>query len=215
MAAAHAPTFGAALKHEKRRGKVDMADEGSKIVQTSGVTRRVVLVSGAGAAAVTMLPLEQRAEAQPQFTHVETGQAVHVSATVNGQPVALDIDSRASLLDLLRERLGLTGTKKGCDHGQCGACTVHLNGRPVSSCLTMASKIEGRHVTTIEGIASGADLHPMQQAFIDRRARRRPRCYPRIHEREHLSMRRLCRNSRCYPASGQGHGGLTDAGVEL
>ena len=72
-----------------------------------------------------------------------------------------------SLLDLLRERLGLAGAKKGCDHGQCGACTVHIEGRRVASCLTMAAKVDGAEITTIEGIADGDALHPMQQAFID------------------------------------------------
>jgi xanthine dehydrogenase YagT iron-sulfur-binding subunit len=91
-----------------------------------------------------------------------------LSLNVNGQPRELEIDSRTSLLDVLRERLGLTGTKKGCDHGQCGACTVHLDGRRVASCLTLALQASGHRVTTIEGLsAPGAALHPMQQAFID------------------------------------------------
>ncbi|GAB1584571.1 MULTISPECIES: (2Fe-2S)-binding protein [Phyllobacteriaceae] len=154
-----------------------MADEMSREPRT-GVTRRVVLGTGAATAAASLLPPEQRAEAQQQLTRVETGQTVQISATVNGQPVTLEIDSRASLLDLLRERLEFTGTKKGCDHGQCGACTVHLDGRPVSSCLTMAAKIDGRQVTTIEGLATGAELHPMQQAFIDNDALQCGYCTP-------------------------------------
>jgi xanthine dehydrogenase YagT iron-sulfur-binding subunit len=91
-----------------------------------------------------------------------------LSLNVNGQAHEIEIDSRTSLLDLLRERLGLTGAKKGCDHGQCGACTVHLDGRRIVSCLTLAVQASGRTVTTIEGLA-GPDgaLHPMQQAFID------------------------------------------------
>jgi len=90
------------------------------------------------------------------------------SVNVNGQVHAIEIDARTSLLDLLREHLGLTGAKKGCDHGQCGACTVHLDARRVASCLTLALQANGRRVTTIEGLA-GPDrvLHPMQQAFID------------------------------------------------
>ena len=91
-----------------------------------------------------------------------------VSLNVNGHAHDLQVDSRTSLLDLLRERLGLTGTKKGCDHGQCGACTVHLDGRRVASCLTLAVQTNGRAVVTIEGLADPAGaLHPMQQAFID------------------------------------------------
>ena len=91
-----------------------------------------------------------------------------VGFTANGEPVRLTLDPRESLLDVLRERLGLTGTKKGCDQGQCGACTVHLDGRRVVSCLTPAVQVDGQAVVTIEGIAArdGA-LHPLQQAFID------------------------------------------------
>jgi xanthine dehydrogenase YagT iron-sulfur-binding subunit len=91
-----------------------------------------------------------------------------VHLNVNGRAHQIELDSRTSLLDLLRERLGLTGAKKGCDHGQCGACTVHLDGRRVASCLTLAIQANGRTVTTIEGLAAPDDaLHPMQQAFID------------------------------------------------
>ena len=94
--------------------------------------------------------------------------AVPIALTVNGHARRLDVDVRTSLLDALREHLQLTGAKKGCDHGQCGACTVHLDDRRIASCLTLAVQAEGRKVTTIEGL-SGADgaLHPMQQAFID------------------------------------------------
>jgi len=90
-----------------------------------------------------------------------------VTLMVNGTRQTLEIDSRVTLLDALREHLQLTGTKKGCDHGQCGACTVHVDGRRVLSCLTLAAAVQGRSVTTIEGLARGEQLHPMQQAFID------------------------------------------------
>jgi xanthine dehydrogenase YagT iron-sulfur-binding subunit len=86
---------------------------------------------------------------------------------VNGKAYNLTVEPRVVLLDLLREQLGLTGTKKGCDHGQCGACTVHVNGRRVLSCLTLAVMQEGKDVTTIEGLANGDSLHPMQEAFIE------------------------------------------------
>ncbi len=89
------------------------------------------------------------------------------SLTVNGQEYKLEIDARTTLLDLLREHLGMTGTKKGCDHGQCGACTVLVNGRRINSCLTLAAMHDGDHVTTVEGLAKGTDLHPMQAAFIE------------------------------------------------
>jgi xanthine dehydrogenase YagT iron-sulfur-binding subunit len=104
---------------------------------------------------------------------------VGMTLTVNGHPQSVAIDPRTSLLDLLRERLALTGAKKGCDHGQCGACTVHLDGRRVLSCLTMAVQTDGRAVTTIEGLSgSSGELHPMQQAFIDHDALQCGYCTP-------------------------------------
>jgi xanthine dehydrogenase YagT iron-sulfur-binding subunit len=89
-----------------------------------------------------------------------------VSLTINGVKKQLAVEPRSTLLDMLREQLDLTGTKKGCDYGQCGACTVHVNGQRVLSCLSLAVMQEGKKVTTIEGIAKGDDLHPMQKAFI-------------------------------------------------
>ena len=85
---------------------------------------------------------------------------------INGKSQNFKIDPRVTLLDLLRERMDLTGTKKGCDYGQCGACTVHVNGRRVNSCLTLAVMTDGKNVTTIEGLSKGDELHPMQAAFI-------------------------------------------------
>jgi xanthine dehydrogenase YagT iron-sulfur-binding subunit len=93
--------------------------------------------------------------------------AVEVTLRVNGGVARLVLDPRVTLLDALRERLGLTGTKKGCDHGQCGACTVHVDGRRVLACLTLAAQASGRAVTTIEGLADGDRLHPVQRAFLD------------------------------------------------
>ena len=92
--------------------------------------------------------------------------AVRVAFKVNGAPQSLEVDSRMSLLDTLRERLDLTGTKKGCDQGQCGACTVIVDGRRVLSCLTLAATCKGKNVTTVEGLAKDGELHPMQAAFI-------------------------------------------------
>jgi xanthine dehydrogenase YagT iron-sulfur-binding subunit len=92
--------------------------------------------------------------------------AVQVAFKVNGADIKLEVDSRMSLLDTLRERLDLTGTKKGCDQGQCGACTVIVDGRRVLSCLTLAAQCRGKEVTTVEGLAKGEALHPMQTAFI-------------------------------------------------
>ncbi|SEW54350.1 (2Fe-2S)-binding protein [Chitinophaga arvensicola] len=89
-----------------------------------------------------------------------------LSLEINGKKVQLSVEPRVTLLDLLREQLQLTGTKKGCDHGQCGACTVHVNGQRINSCLTLAVMQEGKKITTIEGIANGDQLHPVQEAFI-------------------------------------------------
>jgi xanthine dehydrogenase YagT iron-sulfur-binding subunit len=97
---------------------------------------------------------------------------------VNGNDQELELEPRVSLLDALRERLGLFGTKKGCDHGQCGACTVLADGRRVLSCLTLAVQADGRRVTTIEGLADGERLHPMQQAFLDHDALQCGYCTP-------------------------------------
>ena len=132
------------------------------------LTRRGVLEAGAGAPLVALAVTEAaQARQAVSASPPENGLTVPIATRINGKAFTLEIDARASLLDLLRERLGLTGAKKGCDHGQCGACTVHLDGRRVASCLTMAAKIDGRDVTTIEGVADGENLHPMQQAFID------------------------------------------------
>ena len=90
-----------------------------------------------------------------------------VTLRVNGENHTLPVDHRTTLLDALREHLDLTGTKKGCDHGQCGACTVLLDGRRANSCLLLAVAADGRDVTTIEGVADGERLHPVQQAFLD------------------------------------------------
>jgi xanthine dehydrogenase YagT iron-sulfur-binding subunit len=93
--------------------------------------------------------------------------AVPLKLTVNAQPHSMSIDPRVTLLDLLRENLGLTGTKKGCDHGQCGACTVLANGRRINSCLSLALVHDGDEIITIEGLAASNELHPMQAAFLE------------------------------------------------
>jgi xanthine dehydrogenase YagT iron-sulfur-binding subunit len=91
---------------------------------------------------------------------------VRTTITVNGEARALDLDPRTTLLDALREHLGLTGTKKGCDHGQCGACTVLVNGTRINSCLSLAAMHDGDQVTTIEGVGTPEQLHPLQKAFL-------------------------------------------------
>jgi xanthine dehydrogenase YagT iron-sulfur-binding subunit len=136
-------------------------------------TRRAVLI---GAAVVPMVEFPGGVMAQLNSS-ATSSVAVHLN--VNGRAQALMLDPRSSLLDVLRETLGLTGAKKGCDHGQCGACTVHIDGRRVVSCLTMAVLASGREVTTIEGLApADGGLHPMQQAFIDHDALQCGYCTP-------------------------------------
>ena len=108
----------------------------------------------------------------------EASGALDLVLTVNGRARRVQLDPRTTLLDALRHHLGLTGSKKGCDHGQCGACTVHLDGRRVLACLTLAAGAEGAEVTTIEGLAKGDALHPMQQAFIDNDAFQCGYCTP-------------------------------------
>jgi xanthine dehydrogenase YagT iron-sulfur-binding subunit len=103
---------------------------------------------------------------------------VEVELTINGQTRRVDLEPRVSLLDALRERLGLTGSKKGCDQGTCGACTVWVDGRRVLACLTLAVTCDGREVTTIEGLAEEGELHPMQQAFVEHDAFQCGYCTP-------------------------------------
>jgi xanthine dehydrogenase YagT iron-sulfur-binding subunit len=111
--------------------------------------------------------------------HEDAGDpAYSVALTVNGRPYRLTVDPRTSLLDLLREHVQLTGTKKGCDHGQCGACTVLVNGRRITSCLTLAVMHDGDDIVTIEGLGSPDALHPLQAAFIERDAFQCGYCTP-------------------------------------
>ena len=116
--------------------------------------------------AFTPGPVLQAAAAEIDEKVAAVFEKVPVRLDINGQKHKLSIEPRTTLLDLLREQLGLTGTKKGCDYGQCGACTVHIDGKRVNSCLTFAVMQEGKEITTIEGLANGDKLHPMQEAFI-------------------------------------------------
>jgi len=128
----------------------------------AAITRRDVLVVGATSVTAAALPQFAEAKMLPAEKPVTANVAFHV----NGQSRALAVDTRTTLLDALREHLALTGTKKGCDHGQCGACTVHVNGRRINSCLTLAVMHEGDTITTIEGLGTPEHLHPMQAAFV-------------------------------------------------
>ena len=131
------------------------------------VTRRGVLAGSTAAIAVTALAVPgDRAVAAPVSDPAMVPVLMPVSFEVNGKAVTLSLDTRTSLLDALREHLQLTGSKKGCDHGQCGACTVILDGHRINSCLTLAVMHQGSKVTTIEGLGTPDNLHPMQAAFV-------------------------------------------------
>ena len=106
------------------------------------------------------------------------GEKLPTSLLINGNFYNVEVDSRTSLLDFLRETLGLTGTKKGCDHGQCGACTIHINGKRTLSCLTFAAMHDGDEITTVEGLAKGDELHPLQAAFLEHDAYQCGYCTP-------------------------------------
>jgi xanthine dehydrogenase YagT iron-sulfur-binding subunit len=140
-------------------------------ILTRTVCRTVLQLAGSAA----------RPAAMPTQAHqgrLGGGAMVSVQLTVNGETRHLEIDPRQSLLDVLRENLDLTGTKKGCDQGQCGACTVLVDGRRVVSCLTLAVMKDGASITTIEGLAKDETLHPLQQAFIDHDAFQCGYCTP-------------------------------------
>ena len=131
------------------------------------LTRREVLKAGAVSVAASVVPVSGALAVDPDDAAAARAPvASKVAFTVNGQPRQLEVDTRTTLLDALREHLHLTGTKKGCDQGQCGACTVIVDGRRINSCLTLAVMHNGAEVTTIEGLGTPDKLHPMQAAFV-------------------------------------------------
>lgn len=131
------------------------------------LSRRQMLIGTAGTAVTAVLAKVDNARATSNTkTAAQSPPGNHVTFTLNGRRVALEVDNRTTLLDALRERLHLTGSKKGCDHGQCGACTVIVEGRRINSCLTLAVMHEGESITTIEGLGTPNNLHPLQSAFI-------------------------------------------------
>src|SRR5438552_2289545 len=147
--------------------------EGSAL-STAGCARRRFLI-GSGALTGGLAASRYAGAAAPSVVEVRdasttarsVGQARTVHLSVNQQDYAVELEPRVTLLDALREYVGLTGTKKGCDRGQCGACTVMMNGRRVNACLTLAMACEGESITTVEGLARDGTLHPVQQAFIE------------------------------------------------
>ena len=147
-------------------------DPSSKRDQTSATTRRALLAHAGAAGLAVSLPSLGRAilkddAPDPNAAPAPPAGMVPIALKVNGETHRAHIDPRASLLDTLRETLRLHGTKKGCDHGQCGACTVHQDGRRVLSCLTLALSAQSHEITTIEGLGTPERMHPMQAAFVE------------------------------------------------
>ena len=143
---------------------IDALSDESDLSHTA-LTRRDILQIGGGAVCLASLPATvTTADASEQG---ETADMMQLRLTVNGQSRQLEVDPRQSLLDVLRETLDLTGTKKGCNQGACGACTIHVDGKRMVSCLTLAVMHDGAEITTIEGLAEGEELHPLQAAFIE------------------------------------------------
>ena len=166
------PQFLPANDDEERADEKNIRKESAS--KSFRPTRRSFLTQlGVAGITATAAPLLARAPAAPppvevpQETPATVPGAVPVVLNINGKDYRLTLDPRTTVLDTLRENLNMFGTKKGCDHGQCGACTVHINGRRVNSCLTFAVMHQGDKITTIEGLAQGGELHPVQAAFIE------------------------------------------------
>lgn len=133
---------------------------------------------GAGAIALEYFEENEVFAEAPEYVTNPPADAVSIKLNINGADKSVEIDTRSSLLDTLRERLDLTGSKKGCDHGQCGACTVIIDGRRQLSCLTLAIMCDGKKITTIEGLGTEEKLHPLQKAFVDNDAFQCGYCTP-------------------------------------
>ena len=147
----------------KKPGKGHSAGDGVLIGSRRDFLKQSSLLS---AMALTPGPVIKAAQEQWDEKFADVAEKIPVTLEVNGVSYSVKVEPRVTLLDLLREELHLTGSKKGCDRGQCGACTVHVNGVRINSCLSLAVSNEGKKITTIEGLATGDKLHPMQEAFI-------------------------------------------------
>lgn len=172
------------MSHSMDEPPAELPDDiGLAATDRAGITRREALATGAGLALLPLLT----AEAETQFPATSSipailpavaGGPVQVTLHINGATHTLPLEPRVTLLDALRDHLGLFGTKKGCDHGQCGACTVLVNGQRIDSCLSLAIMHPREEITTIEGLAHGDTLHPMQAAFIQQDAFQCGYCTP-------------------------------------
>ncbi len=153
--------------HDDSRPLPDESELDEQLTFGDPATRRKFLKQVAGTGAAVAIGPHLFAASGSESTAQENGMLVDVRLVINGRETKLRLDPRTTLLDALREHLALTGTKKGCDHGQCGACTVLVDGRRINSCLSLVVTHDGEEITTIEGLAKGDELHPVQTAFIE------------------------------------------------
>lgn len=162
--------------------ELEMSADEEALLSELGESRREFLKKasaiGLGAVALEMLDRNEILAEVPAYLRHLSEDSISIKLNINGKDKTLPIDSRTTLLDALRERLDLTGSKKGCDHGQCGACTVIIDGRRVLSCLTLAVMCDDKKITTIEGLADGDKLHTVQQAFLNHDAMQCGYCTP-------------------------------------
>lgn len=168
------------MSHQSRDNNIDGVKENATERGATSLTRRNFMQSAIVAAAASSAPLANAQQPAPKSPprSITTVPPQPVTLDINGQPYRLSLEPRTTLLDTLREVIGLTGTKKGCDRGQCGACTVLVDGQRINSCLTLAIMHEGRKIETIEGLAQGENMHPLQQAFVDHDALQCGYCTP-------------------------------------
>jgi xanthine dehydrogenase YagT iron-sulfur-binding subunit len=166
VCSAHSPS---PVKEQRLKENTPMDEDPIECPDQLSITRRQFLLIGTAAAAATIVsPFAPGQAPAAQVAAIETPVVSKVAFDVNGKACELELDTRTTLLDALREHLHLTGSKKGCDHGQCGACTVLIDGQRINSCLTLAVMHQDNKITTIEGLGTPENMHPMQAAFVKR-----------------------------------------------
>ena len=168
--------------NDRKHNGPESQESGSDPHYTRRDVMSTAVTAGVGSSLVSLLPLPAKGESAlqdaPSAAQSTSVSAVPVTLDINGKSHNLHLEPRVTLLDALREHIGMSGTKKGCDHGQCGACTVLVDGERINSCLTLAVMHAGRSITTIEGLAQGDQLHPVQAAFIEHDAFQCGYCTP-------------------------------------